>query len=158
MNRKTSIVALTLLIVGAVALGLLLLNKGDGPVSQVIIADRSIDTAQDFETAKSSDDSGVFIVLDKEFNKFKEDIRAGIPAEKDIYANVYFVECPKGSLFTAKWINEDKTVKEDIKELTTDKRGVVSFLLEGSKLGTGSCKFEIYSDGKKLFEYVFSAK
>ncbi len=158
MSKKTSIIAITLLIVAAVILGFIFVNKGDGPVMGMIISDKTIINVQNFQTAKSSQDSDLYMVLDKEINKFNEKAKTGIPAGKDIYANIYLVECPKGSQFTVKWIIEGKTIKEETKELSTNQRGVISYLLEGNKLKSGNYILELYSEDRKLFKYGFSVE
>lgn len=158
MSKKSSIIAITLLIASALVMGLVLVNRGDGPVTGMIIADKAIANVQAFQSMKSSQDGSSYIILDKEFNKFSEKAKKVIPAGKDIYANVYFVECPKGSQFTAKWSSEDKLIKEEAKSLSTNQKGVIAYLLEGDKLKSGSYTLQLYSNATKIFEYEFSVE
>lgn len=155
MSKKTSIIAITLLIATAVVLGFVLVNKGDGPVIGVIMSDKMVGSVKDFETVNLSEGSGVYIILKKEYNKFNEKFMTDIPSGKDLYANIYFVECPKGSKYTARWVTEGKTVKEEIKELVTEQKGVASFVFDGNKVISGNYSLELYNEGKKIFEYKF---
>ena len=67
--------------------------------------------------------------------------------DKDIYASVNFIESPKGMKYTAKWLFDDKEIKTEEKEMTTDKMGVLVFPLETDKLKEGTLKLQIiYKD------------
>lgn len=155
MSKKTSIITITLLIAAAVIFGLVFVNKGDGPIMGISMSDKVIVNVQDFKTINSSQDSGVYLILKKEYNKFTEKFTADIPAGKDLYANIHLVECPKGSRFTVRWITEGNTVKEETKELVTDQKGVISYAFDGNKVKSGNYTLELYTQGKKVFEYKF---
>lgn len=155
MSKKTSIIAITLLIAAAVFFGLVLVNKGDGPVVGMIMSDKMTVSVKDFETVNPSQDNGVYLILEKEYNKFNEKFITEIPAGKDLYANIQLVECPKGSKFTARWVTEGNTVKEETKELVTDQKGVASYVFDGNKVKSGNYTLELYDEGKKIFEYKF---
>ena len=150
MSKKATIIAIAILIAAAVILGLILVNKGDGPVMGVIISDKAL--------TDGSNDSGVYLTVNKEFNKFNEKVNSDIPADKDLYANFSLVECPKGSEFNIKWINNNQTVKEEILKLATDQKGTISYLLEASKAKSGNYSLELYNEGKKIFEHRFIIK
>ncbi len=156
MSKKISVIGITLLVAAAVLFGFVLVNKGDGPVMGMIISDKILVNVQDFKTINSFKDSGVYLTLEKEYNKFNEKFIDDIPAGKDLYANIHLVECPKGSKLTARWINKGKTVKEETKVLATDKNGVVSYIFDGSKAKRGDYTLELYSEDKKIFEHKFS--
>jgi hypothetical protein len=67
----------------------------------------------------------------------------------------FVVECPKGSQFTAKWLLNGENIKEDSKALSTDKSGIISYLLEGTLVKKGSYSFEVYYEGRKVLEKDF---
>ena len=155
MSKKTSIIVVALLVAAAVFLGLVLVNKGDGPVAGMIMSDKTAESVKDFEAVKISEDSGVYLILEKAYDKFVEKLINNIPAGRDLYANIYLVECPKGSIFNVKWVSEGKTVKEETKELATDKKGVVTYVLDGSNVKSGNYTLEIHTENKKIFEHNF---
>ena len=43
-----------------------------------------------------------------------------IQSGKDLYANVLFVESPKGMKYTAKWVKDKKALKTDEQAMTSD--------------------------------------
>ena len=138
MNRKTSAIALVLLVLTAILLGYVLVNRGDGPVQGVVLSDKAISAAQGFNNTVASPANGVYLILTDEFSKLSEKFKADIPAGKELYAAIHFVECTKGTQFTVKWIAGTETIKEETKELATDKEGVISYSLEGEKAKSGS--------------------
>lgn len=73
-----------------------------------------------------------------------------------MYVSIHFVEVLKGTKFTASWVAAGKTVKEKIKEMPASQEGVLSFLLEGNNVKSGSYLLELYDVDKKIFEYKFS--
>lgn len=79
-----------------------------------------------------------------------------IQSGKDLYANVLFVESPKGMKYTAKWIKDKKTLKTDKQAMTSDKKGIISFELDGNQVTDGKCTFEIDYKDKKIYSKDFS--
>jgi hypothetical protein len=150
MSKKATIIAVAVLIAAAVIFGLILVNKGDGPVMGLTFSDKAL--------ADGSTGSGVYLTVNKEFNKYTEKANAEIPAGKDLYANISLVECPKGAEFNAKWITDGQTVKEEAKKLDTDRKGTISYLLEANKAKSGNYTLELYREGKKIFEHKFIIK
>lgn len=158
MNKKTTVFAAAILVGLAIIAGFILVNKGDGPVMGVIISDRAIENMEEYSDGNYINDSGLYVAVEKEYNKFKEKFKTEIPAGKDLYANVQLVESPKGSKFTAKWISAEKLVKVETKELTSDKKGTISFILDGDKTKSGKYTFELTTSGKEVFKYEITIK
>jgi hypothetical protein len=158
MRKKTTIIITTIIVVVAaiVFIGLMLVGKGEGPVMSMVLSDKAIESIQSLTAAKSSPDSGTYLILENEFNKYEEKYKTVIPAGKNLYASIHFVEVLKGTKFTARWIAAGKTVKEEIKEMLTNQEGVLSFLLEGNNVKSGSYTLELYGVDKKILEYEFS--
>jgi len=92
-----------------------------------------------------------FIVSDRQYTE-RSDLESAkqpgqLTAGKDIYASVYFIESPRGMKYTAKWFINGDEVKTDTQEMTTDRKGMIVFPLEGEKVIAGTLKFEIsYND------------
>ncbi len=158
MNKKTTVFAVAIFIVIAIIAGFILVNKDDGPVMRVVISDRAIENVQEYSTEKLINSSGLYVVVEKEYNKFNEKFKTEIPVGKDLYANIQLVESPKGSKFTSKWVSAGKTVKEETKELISDKKGTISFILNGDKTKSGRYTFELTTSGKAVFEYEITVK
>jgi hypothetical protein len=155
MNKKSSIISLTVLVVAAILFGIVLVNKGDGPVMGMVLADKVLTGEEDYEAVVGSRDAGVYLVLSNEMNKLKEKYKAEIPVGKDIFASVYFVECPKGASFKGKWILDGNVVYEETGILQSDKKGIVPYRLEAGKFKNGKCVFELYDGEKKIFGCTF---
>lgn len=98
------------------------------------------------------------MVYDNEFNKFKEKYKADIPEGKDLFVSFHFVECNKGMRFTVRWISDGVVVKEETKELQTNREGIISYPLEGSKAKGGSYKLELYSEKRMIHDLQFIVK
>ncbi len=158
MNKRTSVFAVAILMVLAIGAGFILVNKGDGPVMGMVISDRAIENMQEYSAENIINNSGLYVVVEKEYNKFNEKFKTEIPVGKDLYANIQIVESPKGSKFTAKWVNAGKTVKEETKELTSDKKGTISYILDGDKTKSGKYTFELSISGKAVFKYEITVK
>lgn len=79
-----------------------------------------------------------------------------IQSGKDLYANVLFVESPKGMKYTAKWIKDKETLKTDEQAMISDKKGIISFELEGNQVTDGKYTFEIDYKNKKIYSKDFS--
>ena len=84
--------------------------------------------------------------IDLENAKQPEQLKEG----KNVYASVYFIESPKGMEYTAKWFINGNEVKTDTQRMTSDKRGVIIFSLEGDQIITGTLKLEVSYDGVTL--------
>jgi len=98
---------------------------GCGEVNTVagyIVADRPYSERSDLESAKQPEQ---------------------LPAGKDVYASVYFIESPQGMEYTAKWSINGNTVKTETQKLLTDRKGMIVFSLEGNKVTAGTLKLEI---------------
>jgi hypothetical protein len=158
MNRRTSIIALAVLIAAAVLFGLVLINKGDGPVMGMIISDKAIGDVENYKNTEAQQDQGTYMVLAKEFNKLNKKLEKRIPSGRDLYANVYVVECPKGTEFTAKWIMDGKNIKEETRAAAEDARSIVTYLLEGSNAKAGGYTFELYKEDHRIFSMEFSVE
>ena len=155
MNKKTSIIALSILVAAAVFFGYIFVNKGDGPVMGMIVSDRAIEDTRSYKLQESSPGKESYLILTTEFNKLTEKFKAEIPNGKNLYSNINIVECPKGLQFTAKWVSDNKSIKEETKPLTTNQSGIISYLLEANLANKGSYSFELYNEGKKIFEKNF---
>jgi hypothetical protein len=158
MSKKTSVLVLAIFITIAILLGLLLLNKGDEPVSGVILSDKSLSNLEIYHQAEKLHGQGIYLVVTKAFNKFREDYKAVIPEGKALYATLYFIECPKGSQFTLKWLKDSTAIKEEIGVLTTNTTGVISFMLEEGYVEKGSYTIVLYDGDKAIFEKEFSVE
>lgn len=158
MKKKTSISVMIVLIALAIFLGVLLVNKGDGPVMGMMLAEQvSADTDSYDNMAKTRND-GVYLVISVAYNKFRKDYETSVPKEKDLYALIHVVECPKGSEFTGKWIKDGKEIKTDTARLTTEREGVLSYLLDANEIEAGNYSFLLYNGDTKILEQAFSVK
>lgn len=158
MKKKTATTVLVVMIVMAIFIGLLLINKGDGPVMGMVLADRTIETTDDYETAVETQGDGVFLILSNAFNKYQEDYKTDIPSGHDLYATVYLVECPQGSEYTAKWLQDGVVMQEELGVLQTGPKGVISYKLPSDNVIVGSYQFELYDGDEKIFEMSFSVE
>ena len=155
MNKKTSITVLIAVIAAAVFLGFVLLNKGDGPVMGMMLSSGPVESIEEYEDAAEASGESVYMTVSKSIGKFQEDFGQSIPAGKDLYAAVYFVECPEGSQYTAKWIKDGSIAAEETGTLATGPKGVISYMLEGSLTAAGSYAFELYDGENIIFEKTF---
>ena len=156
MNKATTVIVLAIMIILALFLGFLLVNKGDGPVSGMILADKGIGSTEDYNNVKETKEAGVFLIVTNEFNEFREAYQSNILVDQDLYATVYFVECPKGSEFIGKWVQDDTVIDEQTKALTTEPEGVMTYVLAGENVVQGSYTFELYEGERLVFEKTFS--
>jgi hypothetical protein len=155
MGKKTALVVLAGVLVAAVLLGILLLNKGDGPVAGMILSGQAIATTQEYADVEKARGDGVYLVVSNAFNKFKEEYSAAIPTGSMLYATVHFVECPKGSAFTAKWSRDGAMVAEETATLTTEPQGVIAYELGAEAVTPGNYTFALYDGETEIFEYTF---
>jgi len=158
MKRHTAITVLIVIIAGAVLLGFLFLNKGDGPVTGMILADRAVENTETYNTTAKTHDDGIYLVVSNAFNKFQEDYKADIPENNDLYVTVHFVECPQGSEYTGKWIKSGIVIHEENRTLPTWPEGVISYMLDGPSVVKGTYTFELYNGNGKIFEKTFSVE
>lgn len=80
------------------------------------------------------------------------------PAGTELYANVLFIESPKGMEYGVKWTRDGSVVKEDAGKMGTDRKGVISYRIEGDKLTSGEYTLEIYYKDKKIHEAKIKAE
>jgi hypothetical protein len=154
MGKKTAFIVLAAVIGMALLLGFVLINKGDGPVTGMILSSEAQATAQAYDdTAKTRGD--VFLVVSNAFNRFEEDYRTEIPLAKDLYATVRFVECDVGTLFTARWMKDGALVFAQEGTLTTPQQGVIAYRLAGEYATVGNYTFTLYRGETKIFEKTF---
>lgn len=158
MSRKTAITVLIIIVVAAIFMGLLLVNKGDGPVMGMILADNAMEDIETYDSAAKMHADGIYLVVSNEFNKFEEEYNADIPENKELYITIHFVECPKGSEYTGKWIKDGKVIQENNGTLPTGPEGVISYLLDGDSVVKGGYTFELYDGDRKVFEQSFSVE
>jgi hypothetical protein len=158
MNKKTAITVLVIIIVAALFLGFLLVNKRDGPVAGIILADKAMEDTNIYNAAAKTHGDGIYLVVSNAFNKFQEDYKANIVKAKNLYATIHFVECPKGSEYTGKWLKEGKVIQNDMGTLPTGPEGVISYMLDKGNVVKGSYSFELYDGDRKIFEKVFSVE
>lgn len=156
MNKKTAITVLVFIIVVAIFLGFLFVNKGDGPVMGMILADVAMENTETYNNASDTHGDGIYLIVSNAFNKFQEDYKANIPGKNDLYATIHFVECPQGSEYTGKWIKDGNVIQEDKGTLTTGPEGVITYMLDGDSVVKGSYTFELYDGDKKIFEKTLS--
>lgn len=156
MNKKTALTVLAIIIVAALFLGFLLVNKGDGPVVGMIMANKAMENTDTYNNAAKTHGDGVYLVVSNAFNKFQEEYKANIPGSKNLYATIHFVECPKGSEYTGKWLKDGKVIQDGKEALPTEPEGVISYMLDGGSVVQGSYIFELYDGDRKIFEKAFS--
>lgn len=81
---------------------------------------------------------------------------ATIESGKDLYANVLFVESPKGMKYTATWIKDKKTLKTDEQAMTSDKKGIISFELGSDLVAAGKYTLKIDYKNKTIYSKDFT--
>lgn len=153
MKKKQAIIALIILIVIAVFGGLILVNKGDGPVTGVMLSAKP--AADENAFGKTEADKTNYLISVMEYNKFVEKYNTKIPENNDLYAHINLVECRKGIKVKVKWLLQNTAVKEEEKPLLTDQKGIISYELEGEKVKKGSYVIEIYYADKKILTENF---
>jgi len=158
MGRKASITALVVLIACAILLGALLLNKSDGPVTGMILSSGPITDAEAYKTAAEAQGEGTYLVVSNAFNKFETDYQSAIPAGQELFATVYFVECPAGAVFTAKLLDGERIIADKEGVLKTGPYGVISYSLGGELLAAGTYVFALYDGGEELFTQTFTVE
>lgn len=158
MSKKVAMTVLTIFIIAAIFLGLLLVNKGDGPVMGMILADKAMVDTETYNDAATIQGDGIYLIVSNAFNKFQEDYKTNIPVNKDLYAAIHFVESPKGSEYTGKWLKDGEVIQYDKEILPTEAEGVISYMLDGSNVLKGSYIFELYDGDRKIFEKAFFAE
>ncbi len=155
MGKKTAITMLVALIVCAVLVGMLLLNKSDGPVSGMILSEMPIADAEAYSSANEAHGDGIYLVVSNAYNKFQTDYQAAIPAGSELYANMYFVECPAGSAFTTKLLKDGALVTEQEGVLKTGPYGVVAYSLGTQASQAGTYIIELYDGENLLFTQTY---
>ncbi len=155
MGKKTAIIVLAVVIAAAIFLGFILVNKGDGPVTGMILAEKAIENTQAYSNAAMEHGNGVYLVVSNAFNKFQEDYKADILEGQSLYGTIYFVECPQGSEYTGKWVKDGNVIAEEKGTLSTGPKGVISYMLNEDSVTKGSFTFELYDENSKIFEYTF---
>ncbi len=155
MGKKAAWIVFAGIVVAAVLLGLLLLNKGDGPVAGMILSDSAIDTTDAYSAAEKNRGDGVYLVVSNAFNEYQADYSAGIPEGGALYANLHCVECAKGTAFTCQWLRDGASVAEESVSLTTEPQGVITSRLDGEAALSGSYTLEVYNGDNLIFEYSF---
>lgn len=158
MKKKTAVVVLVVVIIAALVLGFLLLSKGDGPVMGMVLADRAMENTDAYNAAARAHGDGIYLVVSNAFNKFREEYKTDVPQGKDLYAVIYFVECPQGSSYTGKWVKDNAVLQEETKTLPTGPQGVISYMLDKSSAAKGNYTFELYDGNTKIFEKSFSVE
>lgn len=93
----------------------------------------------------------------------KADLEGAVPPDqyesgKDIYANIYFIESPKGMEYTARWTQNDNKLKIETKKMETDKQGMMIFTLEADNVNTGTILFEVLYDEEVLLSKELPVK
>ncbi|NTV89698.1 MAG: hypothetical protein HGA22_04960 [Clostridiales bacterium] len=156
MNGKKSVIVIGIFVVAAVLLGLLLMNKGDGPVAGLMLASSEASSIEAY--GRMASDNSKYVLLSNEFGGLKEKYHSGISTGQDLYADVHFVECLKGTEFKLCWSLDGKTVKEEVKKLEQDRQGVISYRLEKSLIEQGDWSVEILQEDQRLFKYSFQIK
>ena len=158
MKKKTAVVVLVFVIIAALILGFLLLSKGDGPVMGMVLAGSAIENTDAYNDAVQAHGNGIYLVVSNAFNKFREEYKIDVPQGKDLYAVIYFVECPQGSEYTGKWVKDGAVLQEETKTLPTGPQGVISYMLDKGSAAKGSYTFELYDGNAKIFEKSFSVE
>ncbi len=156
MGKKAAITALIGLIACAILLGALLLNKGDGPVTGMILSGAPVADAEAYADAAEQRGDDIFLVVSNAFNKYQTDYQSAIPAGSELYASVYFVECPAGSVFTAKILNDGTAAFEQEGTLETGPYGVICYPLDGETLSAGDYVFALYDGEEQIFSQPFT--
>ncbi|MCX7710341.1 MAG: hypothetical protein N2484_10905 [Clostridia bacterium] len=160
MNRKIMNAAVIFLITGMILF--LLTGCEFSAVNKVVLADGVMDKIEYFEDIETKDSAhGVNIYSaswEDRGNEYKRKELLKIPEGKDLYANILFIESPKGMKYKVKWLEAGTVVKEDEKEMTTDQKGVLWFLIEGEKIKKGKHSLEIFYKDKKVSQLEFDVE
>ena len=156
MGKQAAITALVGLIACAILLGALLLNKGDGPVTGMILSGAPVADAEAYADAAEQRGDDIFLVVSNAFNKYQTDYQSAIPAGSELYASVYFVECPAGSDFTAKILNDGTAVFEQEGTLETGPYGMICYPLDCETLPAGDYVFALYDGEEQIFSQPFT--
>ena len=156
MNKKTSVTVLGIVVVAAIFLGFIFLNKSDGPVMGMMFSADAVGSLDDYEDAAGARGESIYMIVSKSFNKFQEDYSRDIPEGQDLYAAVHFVECPQGSEYTGKWIKDGEAISEEKETLATGPQGVISYMIEGNSVLGGKYVFQLYDGAEMIFEKTFS--
>ncbi len=158
MGKKVTITTMIALVVCAILIGALLMNKSDGPVTGMILSDMPIADADAYSNAAETKGEGVYLIVSNAFNKFQTDYQYAISHGEELYASVYFVECPAGSEFTAKLLKDGALVSEQTGVLATNPYGVVSYSLGAEATTAGDYVFELYDGDELLFTQAYTVE
>lgn len=101
------------------------------PIETTIIANEKYTTKEDIENARQPEELSV---------------------DKNIYANIYFIESPKGTKYTITWYLNGTEIKKEEKEMTDDMQGSIIYKLPKENIETGILKLEISSHNSILLE------
>ncbi len=155
MSKKAGVIALIVFVVSAVLLGLLLLNKGDGPVTGMILSSQPIADSTAYKATAEAPDETVFLVVSNAFNQFQVDYTVPISSGVPLVATVSFVECPAGTAFTGSWLKDEKPLAASTAQTKTEPYGVLSFSLDGAMATTGDYTFVLSDESGELFRQAF---
>ena len=155
MSKKAGVIALTVFVVGAVLLGLLLLNKGDGPVTGMILSSQPIADSAAYKGTAEAPDETVYLVVSNAFNQFQVDHQSTIAGGVPLVATISFVECPAGTVFTGSWLKDGEPLAASTAQTETEPYGVLSFSLEGAMVTTGEYTFMLSDESGELFRQAF---
>lgn len=155
MSKKAGVIVLIVFVVGAVLLGLLLFNKGDGPVTGMILSGQTIADSAAYKAAAEAPDENVYLVVSDAFNQFQVDYTVPISGGNPLVATVSFVECPAGIAFTGSWLKDDEPLTASAAQTETEPYGVLSFSLEGAMVTTGDYTFVLSDASGELFRQAF---
>lgn len=155
MSKKAGLIALIVFVVGAVLLGLLLLNKGDGPVTGMILSNQPIPDAAAYKAAEEAPGKDVYLVVSNAYNQFQVDYQTSIASGNPLVATVSFVECPAGSAFTGSWLKDGEPLTTSTAQTETEPYGVLSYSLEGAMVTTGDYTFVLSDASGELFRQAF---
>jgi len=158
INAKAGVIVFIVFVVGAVLLGLLLLNKGDGPVAGMILSNKPIPDAKAYQAVAEQPQDGVYQVVSNAYNQFQVDYQTTAPAERELVATVYFVECPAGSAFTGRWEKDGATLAESTAQMRTEPYGVLSFSLDPAQITAGDYSFVLSDEAGELLRQPFQVE
>lgn len=70
-----------------------------------------------------------------------------LTAGEQIYANIHFIESPKGTEYAAIWYMDGTEIKRETKETENDMQDLIVYELEAEQVLSGALKLEIaYKD------------
>ncbi|HBF2740376.1 hypothetical protein C4024_15545 [Clostridioides difficile] len=107
------------------------------PIETSVIANEKYTTKEDIENAKQPEELSV---------------------DSDVYANIYFIETPKGTKYTATWYLDGTEIKKEEKEMTSDMQGSIIYTLPKENVENGTLKLEISSHDSVLLEKEITVK